>query len=312
MQTLTVPKSSDGARLDRFLRDSLDLGRKEAMDLIAAGSVKLTRGEKRFRRLKKSDLVLEGDRVDVDWTGPGCAEPDPEVVPEILFESELAVVCEKPAGLPSGALRGQPRKNLAAGLLALYPEMAEVGHGRMEPGLVHRLDTWTSGLLAAARTREGFSRLTGALQSGALDKRYFAVVSLREQAGPLDSGSVIEIESDLEPDPDRARRVRLRDGSRYRTEATLLTQSADRALFEVRAGRAYRHQIRVHLAALGFPLVGDALYGSPDLENSPRHALHAHYLASAELPVFRVRSDLPADLRALMGATFDTSSLGRL
>lgn len=309
MQTLTVPPSSHGERLDRFLRDSLDLGRKEAMDLIAAGSVELTRGERRLRRLKKSDLVEEGDRIEVHWTGPSRAEPDPEVAPAILFESELAIVCEKPAGLPSGAVRGQPRGNLAAGLLALYPEMAEVGHGPMEPGLVHRLDTWTSGLLAAARTREGFSLLTGSLQSGALEKKYLAIVSLRKQSG-VELGSVLEIESDLEPDPDKARRVRLKDGSRYRTQATLLAESGERALLEVRAGRAYRHQIRAHLAALGFPLVGDELYGSSDLESSPRHALHAYYLASAEVPVFRVRSALPDDLRALMGPTFDTSSLG--
>lgn len=305
-----VDPSSTGARLDRFLRDRLELGRRDVWDLLDRGAVSLVRDERPLRALRKSELLRLGDRILVELRSLARAEPDSSVIPPILFESDSVVVCEKAAGLPSGALRKKPRGNLAAGLLARYPEMAELGHSRLEPGLIHRLDTWTSGLLIAARTGAGFESMKRALALGTLSKEYLAVVALGPGGPRVAEGLEFSYESDLEPDPKSTKRVLIRSGTRFRTEAQILKVTDSRAVVLVRAQRAYRHQIRVHLAELGLPLVGDETYESPDRTGAPRHALHAHYVASRETPAFRVRSPLPPDLAALvggLGSTFDSS-----
>lgn len=310
-KSFIVDARAKDVRIDRFLRDALEFGRRDAWDLIARRAVILTRSDRIVRPLRKSECLQAGDKLEVDLGALARAEPDPTVIPPILFESDLVVVCEKVPGLPSGALRTESRQNLASGLLARYPEMAQIGHSRLEPGLIHRLDTETSGLVVAARTLPSFEKLTRALKNGSLTKEYLAVVAVdKRRDTDLEPGLELSFESDIGPDPKNPKRVQVSSGARFRTEAQVLKRAERRALLVIRAPCAYRHQIRVHLAELGLPLVGDATYGSWDLTGAPRHALHAHYVASSETPAFCVRSPLPADLETLMrepGSSFDSS-----
>jgi 23S rRNA pseudouridine1911/1915/1917 synthase len=180
-------------------------------------------------------------------------------------------------------------------LIARYPEMCAVGWTEREPGLIHRLDTQTSGLLVAARNAESFRLLVGALRGGQLEKRYLALVL---SANLPDEGL---IDAALHPDPSRPGRVRVAaDGGGYRRDAHTSFRVLERgprwALLEARASRAFRHQVRVHLASIGHPICGDALYGGDgDPRLGLRHALHASYIGCAVAGVtpFAVTDEAP-------------------
>src|SRR5690606_17154918 len=165
-----------------------------------------------------------------------------------LVRPDLVVV-NKPAGMPAAALRASDRGTLAGALLARFPEMASVGFGPREPGLVHRLDTFTSGLLVAARSEQSFRRLREALESGMLIKRYLAIVA---NHGLPERGF---IESRLIPHPKNQRKVRALSredpsGRPARSEYRVIERRAALSLVELSVGPAFRHQIRVQLASV--------------------------------------------------------------
>jgi 23S rRNA pseudouridine1911/1915/1917 synthase len=215
------------------------------------------------------------------------------------------VVVNKPAGMPTAPLTNAEHGTLCGALLARYPEMRGVGHRAREPGIVHRLDTQTSGLVLAARSAQAFARMSQALSSGELQKHYLAVVSAR---GLAESG---EISRALAPDPVRPERVRVLEAgdqsgyARHKvTRYRLKRIAGDRALVELSVGSAFRHQIRAHLAAIGHPIAGDAVYGGEQLPAlGARHALHASQLSwtgATKEPGFTVYQPLPPDLAALL------------
>ncbi len=297
--TLTVPPELAGERLDRLLARELDgVGRKRAREWCETGRVTLD-----GKRAKPATPVAAGSLVVVD-AGDEGALPDGELGLDVRFESDDLVVLYKPAGVPSAPLREGELGTLANALVFRYPESAGVGHRAREPGLIHRLDTDTSGLLVAARSARAFEALSRALARGELDKRYLAIV---ERLDLPDEGSV---ELELAPDPRKKGRVRVasaEDGGYSHAATTryrVLQRAASASLLEVVATPAFRHQVRAHLAAIGAPLVGDELYGgTPWSGAAPRHALHASYVAWAgdgTLPSFEVEATLPDELRALL------------
>jgi 23S rRNA pseudouridine1911/1915/1917 synthase len=240
--------------------------------------------------------------------------PEPEAPLSLVLETEQLVLVDKPAGQPTAALSGKGAGTLTAGLVGRYPEMMGVGYGPLEPGVVHRLDTYTSGLVLAARDADTFQRLTGALAAGQITKRYFALVLDRNVP---DSG---RIESGLAPHPKNQRKVALvvsdpiandkaalvpGETERLRvTSFSVVERRSGVCVLDVSVSRAYRHQIRAHLAARGMPLLGDELYGGQRVSSlAPgRHALHAYYVAwEGDLVVksFEARLGLPEDLLRL-------------
>ncbi len=292
-QQWVVEAERAGLRLDKFLVASCPgLGRRRAAWWIDRGRV-LVGG----RRVSKGYGLRVGDVV----TAPAGLQE--QVVAELgaplatLLEAVHYVVVDKPAGQPTAPLHPQEEGTLAGALLGRYPEMAGIGHGPREPGLLHRLDTFTSGAVVAARTSVGFDQLWRALQAGQLQKRYLAIVADRAvpdhavvrsalRVGP--GGKVIVVEA--EPSAlERESRVRV------------VERRGGRALLEVTAKRAFRHQVRAHLAHRGWPLLGDIEYGgaaAPRLGR--RHALHASYVAWAgtdEVPGFCVECPLSRDLK---------------
>lgn len=295
---LNIAPDLAGERLDRVLARELEgVGRKRAREWCEAGRVTLD-----GKRAKPATPVTAGALVVVDAVDEG-ALPDVALELDVRFESDEVVVLYKTAGMASAPLRDGELGTLANAFVARYPESAGVGHRAREPGLIHRLDTDTSGLLVAARTARAFDALSGALARGELDKRYLALV---ERLDLPDEGSV---DLALAPDPRKKGRVRVASAEQgYAHAATtryrVLRRAENASLLEVVATPAFRHQVRAHLAAIGAPLVGDELYGgSPWPGTKPRHALHASYVAWAgdgTLPSFEVESTLPDELRALL------------
>lgn len=304
-ETLSAPIDDDlaGHRADDVvLRSFPGFSRKEVKQLFEAGLVRAA-----GRRLKKGDRVERGMVLCV--LAP--SEPivaDPTLSLTVLFESAEFVIVDKPAGLPTAPVVRTEGRSLAAALLARYPEMRGVGFRAREPGLVHRLDNETSGVVLAARSQAAFLAARDVFESSSIEKRYLAVVS----AG-LDAEG--EIETWLGPDSADSRRVRVYGEppetyvKRCRTRFRVLRESSGFALVELEVERAFRHQIRVHLAKLAHPIVGDVLYGGPAVPAlGTRHALHGSYIAwagDAGRPGFRAEAPLPAELGALLAGPAD-------
>jgi 23S rRNA pseudouridine1911/1915/1917 synthase len=309
---ITITDEQAGTRLDKLLVQAVPgLGRAAAKRLFEKGRVLLhAGGSERGRRASKGDVAAIGDIVAIDLEPSdvgGAAVPDPEAPLTIVLERPELLVLEKPPGQPTAPLDAGERGTLANALVARYPELADIGFSPREPGLCHRLDTETSGLVLAARTKEAFEVLTRALKDGRLDKRYLLVCEA------LDLPETGSIEIPLAPHPKDRRRVYAcvhpRDVARYEprpasTSYTTLRVVGDLALVEARAPKALRHQIRAHFAAIDHPLVGDTLYGGRAIPGLDRQALHAHRIAwggDAKVPAFSAMSPLPADIEALMG-----------
>jgi 23S rRNA pseudouridine1911/1915/1917 synthase len=300
-----VLTAADGrARLDAVLRRRLpQLSRRAVQAAIAAGVVRVN-----GRRARKGRAVGPGDRIDVgplDREGP----PRPEIDIPILFVDATLIALDKPPGLPATARVLSRRASVAGFLLACYPELAHVAPSPFEAGLVHRLDTETSGVLLVARTAEAWRALRAQFRHRAVTKDYVALVHGRLAAAQrlchrlshdpraADRMAVVT--------PVQARRLR-RSRPSWLAEATLtpITSTGDTTLVRLRLHTGVTHQLRVQLAAAGHPIVGDARYGEaprPDLP--PRHLLHATRITvrhPTEARLQTVRSRLPTDFTAAL------------
>jgi 23S rRNA pseudouridine1911/1915/1917 synthase len=218
------------------------------------------------------------------------------------------IVADKPGGQPTAPIRAGETGTLANALVGHHPELAGIGHSPREPGLVHRLDTDTSGVVVAARTAEAFETLKEALKDHRLEKSYLAVCA---SEGLPDEGT---IEFPIANHPKDQRRVypciHPRDVMRYEPRPASTSYRVERrvgpwALVRVEVARALRHQIRAHFAAIEHPLAGDVLYGGAPVRALGRHALHAARVAfagGAGVEAFDVESPLPAEIAVLLEA----------
>ncbi len=267
------------------------LSRRVVRRLIDAGVVRVD-----GRAVSRGAHVGPGARVMLP---PRGIEPEPDLPVRVVYVNAQLVVIDKPGGMPGHALDPRQRGTVAAFLAGRYPETAGLGDP-LSSGLAHRLDTGTSGLHVGARTGEAFARLRAAFRAGAVTKRYLAVV-----AGVAPARVVVD--TPLAHDPsDRRRMIAAAPGQRAwpaQTEIVRRAAGGGRALVEASFRSGVTHQVRAHLALLGCPVLGDQLYGGPDVRLDPaRHALHASALAPQGdiqgLPP--LESDLPADLRPLL------------
>jgi 23S rRNA pseudouridine1911/1915/1917 synthase len=281
------------------------LSRARVKRAIEAGGVRVN-----GRRAAKGAALAAGDVVELDPSH--IADPDAPAVPTpdaplvVRYESPTVVVCDKAAGQATAPLRPGETGTLANALVGRYPDLAGIGYSPREPGLVHRLDGDTSGLVLAARTAEAFDALKAALKEEKLEKRYLLVCA---EEGLPDEGT---IEFPIANHPKDQRRVypcvHPRDVMRYQPRPAsthyVVKQRGERwALVEASISRALRHQIRAHLAAIGHPLAGDVLYGGAEIHALGRHALHASRIAYAGgggVEAFDVESPLPPEMAALL------------
>jgi 23S rRNA pseudouridine1911/1915/1917 synthase len=291
-RTLTV-EAADGPRLDAFLAEALaGLPRRLVRRVIAEGGVRVN-----GRRAAKGLRLRPGDRVTLPDL-PLALVPEPALALPVLYEDASVAVLDKPGGMRAHALDPRQRGTAAAFVLGRWPETAGVGDP-LAPGLVHRLDGGTSGVLVVARTTSAFAALRAALKARTIEKRYLAIV-----AG---TASDVRVDTPLAHDTrDRRRMAAARPGERAWPAETLVgvvTAGRERSLVAVTMRTGVTHQVRVHLALAGHPVLGDALYGGPECDlPSGRHALHA---SGITLPHpdngtrLTIDSPLPEDLRAL-------------
>ncbi|MBK7579076.1 MAG: RluA family pseudouridine synthase [Myxococcales bacterium] len=300
--TFTVSASEAGQRLDKLVVARSELGRRRVAELFAAGQVVVG-----GRRTPKGEPAREGDEITITFDSDDRPSPEPDARLAVRLERPELVIVAKPAGQPSAPLRGESG-TLAGAVLGHYPETADIGHSPREPGLLHRLDTQTSGLVVVARSADAFDRLHNALRSGKMTKRYLAIVS---SEGLQEQGI---IDAPIAPDRKNPKRVLVADALAHKTGKNrarpALTQwkvvrtEGPCALLEVTVSRALRHQIRAHLASIGRPIAGDATYGGPPAAVlGERHALHASYIAWAgddTIAGFTLEEPLPEDMASLM------------
>ena len=200
-----MPESLDGARLDKALAQLVpELSRARVRRAIELGAVRVN-----GRRLPKGGVLARGDTVRIDVAqvadAPAVATPDAPI--KIVLETDQVVVVDKPAGQPTAPIRPGETGTLVNALLGRYPELVPqdaetfVGHSARDPGILHRLDTETSGAVVVARTAQAFDELKHALKDGKLDKRYLLVCA---SEGLPDEGT---IEFPLTDHPKDQRRV---------------------------------------------------------------------------------------------------------
>jgi 23S rRNA pseudouridine1911/1915/1917 synthase len=305
--SLTVPPSLEGARLDKaIVALAPNTSRARVKRAIDGGQVRVN-----GRSLPKGGVLHEGDVIEVDEAAIGTAEvrcvPEPAAPLDIRHESSKVLVVHKPAGQATAPLRPDEVGTLANALLGRFAELSDVGYSAREPGIVHRLDTETSGLVVVARTKAAFEALREALKDERIGKEYLLVCP---ETGLPDRGS---IEYPIANHPKDKKRVypciHPRDVMRYEPRAAITTyevqeRSAPWALVKASASRAVRHQIRAHFSAIGHPLAGDLLYGGEAVSGLERHALHAFRVSfdgggDPEL-AFDVTAALPDDLSVLV------------
>lgn len=301
---LTIGPDEDGLRVDLVLvRHFEGVGRAAAKALLEAGKVRVN-----GRRVRKGDRVSTGAVVELEEAPHSArftAEADTTLELRILHEDADMVVVDKPGGVPSHPLREGEKGTIAQALLARYPEMAGVGFSAREPGIVHRLDVGTSGLLIAARTKAAFDALRASLAAGRWDKRYLALVAGKPDARFVVDASIANHPGDAQKvvvsgDPLEGSRL---DAKSARTDVHAVERFADATLVECEARHARRHQVRAHLAFAGYPIVGDLLYGGPVEAGLTRHFLHASKISlphPGDGRLLELEARLPADLEAVL------------
>lgn len=304
-EPIRVPVAADG-RVDLLvLRAIAGWSRRRVHDLFDVGAVRIN-----GRRARKGDQVRAGDIVAIDLSSLAATlVPAPQLPVRILHTDDQIVVIDKPAGMPSVARRASDTNTVANFLIARFPELADASPNPLEAGLVHRLDSATSGVLLAARTRAAHARLRSIFMRAAV-KDYAAVVQ-----GIRPSQDRIALP--IAHMPRRPRRMcACRDAADARALAARRAETiyrtiqtdADSACLAVRIRTGVRHQIRVHLAAQGRAIVGDDLYDRrADTVTSPRARLLLHaYRLRLRDPEHAIAIDciaeLPEDFAAVLTA----------
>ena len=270
-----MPAALAGERIDRVVSFVTGCTRSEAAKLIAGDGVRRNR-----RRVRKgAERVAEGDVVAIDDAGLGAKplpQPEPGVSVDVIHEDEQVVVVNKPAGLVVHPGAGTAEHTLVNGLLARFPELSGVGEPE-RPGIVHRLDKGPSGRLMVARTEPARAALVEQLASRSVERMYVALVW-----GHLESDHGV-VDAPIGRDPRRPTRMTVRaDGRDARTGYEVvrrLTSPVEASMLHCRLETGRTHQIRVHMAAIGHPIVGDDVYGGRrESLPFPRPALHASVL----------------------------------
>jgi len=303
---LTV-REGEGGRLDRFIAERLDLSRTRVQALVAEGRVTVD-----GRPPKKSEAAVIGSQIEVIVPPAEAVGIAAEDIPlDIVYEDDDLAVVNKPAGMVVHPAPGHRSGTLVNALLHRMPDIEGVG-GRLRPGIVHRLDRDTSGLLVVAKTDRAHRGLAEALRRRHVKRLYVAAVW-----GHLDE-SPLTIDAPIGRDRKDRKRMAVVEGGRHAHTRVRVRERWPRAdLLDVALKTGRTHQIRVHLAWVGHPVVGDLVYGEgwergmggPERQwalelarRTPRQFLHAAQLVF-DHPVsgerLRFEAPLPADLSAV-------------
>lgn len=285
-----------GERVDRLVAAAVDtLSRAQAQRLIANGSVTVN-----GRPVKASYRAGADDRVIVRVPPSPPVLPEPQPIPlDIVFEDEDVIVVNKPAGMVVHPAHGHADGTLVNALLAHYPDLAR-SEDRLRPGIVHRLDQDTSGLIIVARNARARRHLQRQFKARTVRKVYLALLEGRIE--PV----MGRIEAAIGRDPRQRQRMAVlpQGGRPAETEYRMLEYVRDYTLVKAipRTGRT--HQIRVHFAWLGYPVAGDPVYGRrkrpPALRRQFLHAQALVFRLPGSDEVVELEADLPEDLQEVL------------
>lgn len=277
-KALSVPNLTEALRLDKFLVQHFPkTSRAYWRDHLS--SVQLN-----GRPAKKSALVHGGESLTFTKWPSDEKTPlmsNPKIKLNIIYEDDFLLAVDKPAGLPCFPLKAEENNTVVHGLLHLRPDLAQVDPDNWEAGLIHRLDNQTSGVLLVAKTKEAKQAFQELNQSGQINKTYQcwveAVVTIGGEVSdpiahhPKNKSKMIVVYDENKTQKPRARPAH--------TEFEVIQNQDTATLLKVNIIKGARHQIRVHLASAGYPIVGDKLYHPQAKIKAPRHLLHAWKVA---------------------------------
>lgn len=282
-------------RLDHYLAQELpDLSRSQLKKLIQQNKVLVAN-----RPVKPNSAIQPGDLITLQLPPTAADTPSAENIPlDIVFEDADLIVVNKPAGLVVHPAQGHTSGTLVNALLARYPDLVEMTQpgaaATTRPGIVHRLDQDTSGLIVIARTPDALRQLQRQFKARTVDKIYLALVYGQPEAPE----GVIDVP--LGRDPRHRQKFAPRtDGKPARTHFKILEFYDDYSLLEIGLETGRTHQIRVHLAWLGCPVVGDTVYG----RRRNRLGLDRHFLHAWRLSFRHPRTNEPLQFEAALDET---------
>lgn len=267
---MTYEFISNGNRLDVEIAENCEMTRSRAAALIKEGcvTVKGKPADKASMKPETGSVIL----VQVPEVKMGEAQPQ-NIPLQILYQDDDVAVVVKPCGMVVHPAAGNPDGTLVNALLFHLDHLSGIG-GEMRPGIVHRLDKDTSGLMLVAKNDHAHAALSEQLSDRKMEKHYRAVVfgKMKEESGVIEA-------SIARSKTDRKKMAIDKDGRYALTEWKLLRQMNDRALLDVHIITGRTHQIRVHMQSIGHPVLGDVIYGHKHLPKAERLLLHAYSLA---------------------------------
>ena len=278
-----------GVRLDKYVAEKCpELSRTQAQKLVADGNITVN------DHVAKAGVKLHvGDRVNIILPPPPPSPLSPEAIPlNILYEDNDLLVIDKPAGLSIHPAPGHYSHTLVNAILAYLPSLPE-SDDSLRPGIVHRLDKDTSGVMVVAKNSVAQASLINQFKARSVAKAYLVLVK-----GRLVPGEGV-IEAPIGRDPrNRKRMAVVAEGKEARTQYFVIKHVGDYTLVEVRPETGRTHQIRVHLSAIGYPVVGDPVYGvkSPHLSRPFLHACRLGFQSPSTGEYIEFTSALPPDL----------------
>lgn len=276
MEKISILKENSGKRLDKFLAQEFFLyTRGEIIRRIKKGEVRVN-----SQIQKPSYELLEGDEVEIEF--PRLFEKnelkgDSTIKIDVIYEDENIVVINKPAGIQVHPSHIVKDKTLVNGLISKYSEIADVHEkgeeNNLRPGIVHRLDKDTSGVMIIARNKETFFELKKMFKERNIEKTYLAIVKgkMKEREGIIDKPIARSTTYKKQVIANEKTKTIVRKAV---TNYKVLEELKDYSLIEVKPKTGRMHQIRVHLASLGNPIVGDRIYGKNE-SIAERQMLHA-------------------------------------
>jgi len=289
-----------GERLDRYVSEKCpELSRTHAQKLIDSGYITVN------DHVTKAGAKLNiGDRLAIIIPPPPPSSLSPEAIPlNLLYEDDDVLVVDKPAGLTVHPAPGHPSNTLVNAILFHFPHLADIGDS-LRPGIVHRLDKDTSGVMLVAKNSAAQAKLAEQFQARSVVKAYLVLV--KGHITPEDG----IIEAPIGRDPyNRKRMAIVSRGREARTHYHVVKYIGDYTLLEVRPETGRTHQIRVHLSAIGYPVVGDPVYGvkSPYLSRQFMHASRLGFKLPSTGEHTEFTSELPSDLEQALNNIANSS-----
>lgn len=269
---LTVAQEDDGARIDAYLRAHTEFSRSRISALMLEGAVSVDGAAQE----KPAFKVAKGQRIALSVPETRPVDIVPQDIPlNILYQDADVVIVNKPCGMVVHPAAGNEDRTLVNALLYHVHDLSGIG-GEMRPGIVHRLDKDTSGLILIAKNDRAHAALSEQFKTRSMEKHYRAVAfgQFKEEAGLIDAP--------IARHPvDRKRMAVVPDGKPSQTEWRVMARLKSATLLDVHLLTGRTHQIRVHMHSIGHPLLGDRIY-APNLKTSvhiPRLMLHAYSLA---------------------------------